>query len=93
MTLYDLAAFIIILYMYTVPDVPNGVSAETVNGSFERVIVKWEPPLNENGILLGYQVTYQGEEVCYLHDFFCLLVSYLTSSISCICRFLERFLY
>jgi hypothetical protein len=39
---------------------PSKLSAEVVNNS---VIVKWGPPLNENGILLGYQVIYQGEEV------------------------------
>ena len=45
-----------------VPDMPSELSAE-VNGSLDSIIVKWEPPLNENGILLGYQVLYQGEEV------------------------------
>ena len=47
--------------LYTVPDMPSKLSAEVVNGSL--IVVKWEPPLNENGILLGYQVTYQGEQV------------------------------
>ena len=43
---------------------PSELSAEVVNGS--SVVLKWKPPLNENGILLGYQVTYLGEEVCNL---------------------------
>lgn len=40
---------------------PRDLNVEAVNSS--SVVVKWNPPLNENGILLGYQVTYQGEEV------------------------------
>ena len=47
---------------------PRDLSAELINGS--SVVVKWNPPLNENGVLLNYQVTYQGEEVI-----FCMLIA------------------
>ena len=49
------------LSLFTVPDMPRDLSAELVNGS--SVLVKWQSPLNVNGILLGYQVIYQGEKV------------------------------
>ena len=49
------------LSLFTVPDMPRDLSAELVNGS--SVMVKWQHPLNVNGILLGYQVIYQGEKV------------------------------
>ena len=52
--------------LHIVPDMPSELSAE-VNGSFESITVKWEPPLNENGILLGYEVLYQGEQVYPIH--------------------------
>ena len=41
---------------------PRELSAEVINGSL--VVVKWKPPLNNNGILRGYQVTYERKEVC-----------------------------
>ena len=56
----------------SVPDMPRKTSAEVVNGTF--ILVKWQSPLNTNGILLGFQVIYHGEKVhsplksiCY-HD-------------------------
>ena len=65
MTLYDhFAQYTAHYQQYTVPDTPRELSAKVVNGS--SVIVTWNPPLNENGILLGYQVTYRGEEVSNL---------------------------
>lgn len=44
-----------------VPDMPRETSAEVVNGT--SIIVKWQSPLNTNGVLLGFQVIYQGEKV------------------------------
>ena len=39
---------------------PRGLNAELTNGSV--VVVTWHAPLNVNGILLGYEVTYLGEK-------------------------------
>ena len=46
---------------FIVPDMPRETNAEVVNGT--SILVKWESPLNTNGILLGFQVIYQGEKV------------------------------
>ena len=65
MTLYDhFAQYTAHYQQYIVPDMPRELSAKVVNGS--SVVVTWNPPLNVNGILLGYQVTYRGEEVSNL---------------------------
>ena len=63
-----------------VPDMPSDLSAD-VNGSLDSIIVKWEPPLNENGILLGYQVLYQGEEVYPIHTCSCYYSIYVFYSL------------
>lgn len=46
---------------FIVPDMPREISAEVVNGT--SILVKWQSPLNTNGILLGFQVIYRGEKV------------------------------
>ena len=76
-----------------VPDMPSELSAD-VNGSLDSIIVKWEPPLNENGILLGYQVLYQGEEVYPTHTCSCCYSIYVLIFIHCLqYRSLGRLLY
>ena len=71
--------------LHIVPDMPSELSAE-VNGSLGSIAVKWEPPLNENGILLGYQVLYQGEEVYPINAFRQLLLLFNLCILFIVCH-------